>query len=274
MFKRILIPLNPTDEDMSALEAAIRLATRFRAELVGIYIEDTELMRLAGLPFAREIAHLSAVTRQLNPAGMARALRVRAEIVQSKLQQRAARAQVSWSFLVLQGDLLPEQLIVSPASDLLIIEAGSRYRRRMQGPGPSARRIFMHASCTVWLRRAHANSDTPVIALVDEPGMSERVLVVAGQFARRDGKHLIVMAPAADGTEYNRLANQSRDILGAEGVEADFQRLERDAPTEVIRAVRAAQGKLLVIARSSPLASGEPFQQLLDGLPCEVMLVG
>jgi hypothetical protein len=272
LFKRILLPLDAGGADAASLEYAIRAAARFRAELVGIFVEDSELMRLAGLPFARETAHLSAVTRPLNPADMARALRVRAEIVRARLQERATQAQVSWSFRIVQGELLAEQLGESAGSDLLILEVGAHRTRPGRGAGTATRRIFSHTSCTVWLRRAQAADERPVVALLDGAPSNMRVLAVASQFARRDGKHLLVMIPAADAAEFERRAKQAAAALAASGVEAEFQPLAREAAANLVQVVAAARGKLLVIGRDSPLASGAAYQRLLEDVPCEVVL--
>jgi hypothetical protein len=268
MFKRILLPLDAGAADAASLEAAIRLAARFRAEVVGIFVEDEDLMRLAALPFARETAPLSAVTRRLNPDAMARALRARAEVLRARLQERALEAQVAWSFRVVQGGLLAEQLGESVASDLLILEIGGRRTVRVTG------RIFSRGACTVWLRRAFVADGRPVVALFDDSPSNRRVLAVASQFAHRDGKHLLVMVSAGDQAEFERRAGQAGEALAADGVEAEFQLLAREAATDLIQVVAAARGKLLVIGRDSPLASGAAYQRLLENLPCEVVLAG
>lgn len=271
LFRRILLPLDVGETDAAGLEAAIRLAERFSAEVVGIFVEDADLARLAALPGARETAFLSATTRPLTSADMARALRVRADIMRGRLQQRAVQAQVSWSFRVLQGELLAEQFGEASASDLLILKAGSGVHR---GPAAATRHFFAHSSCTVWLRRARSADDRPVVALFDDTPSGLRVLAVACQFARRDGKHLMVMIPCADAEEFQRRAGRAGIALSAGGVEAEFQPLAREAAADLIQVVSAARGKLLVISRDSPLAAGAAYQRLLDDLPCEVVLAG
>mgnify|MGYP006208676469 CR=1 FL=1 len=60
----------------AASPAAIaRLAREMQAELLGLFIEDAELLRFAALPLAAEIGFPSAAHRKLDPASMERALR-------------------------------------------------------------------------------------------------------------------------------------------------------------------------------------------------------
>ena len=53
--RRIVVGLDAGPRDRAALEAAAQLAARMQAELVGLFVEDIDLLHLAGLPFAREV---------------------------------------------------------------------------------------------------------------------------------------------------------------------------------------------------------------------------
>lgn len=273
-FRRILLPFDSGATDSADLDAAIRLAARFHAEVVGIFIEDADLMRLAALPFARETAPLSASTRRLDPADMARALRARAGMLQARLRERAMQASVSWSFRIVQGELLAEQLGEAAASDLLILGIGPHPASSPRAAGRVRRHIFSQGACTVWLRRAPAAEERPVVALLDDTSSGWRVLAVARQFARRDGKHLLVMIAADDATEFARRAHEVGDLLAVDGMDAECLPLPRAAAADLIQVVSSARGKLLVIARDSPLASGAGYQRMLENLPCEIVLAG
>lgn len=66
---RIVIELAPGPLQGDSLAAATALAERVGAELVGIFIEDMDLLRFAALPFAREICFATAQRRRLEGAG-------------------------------------------------------------------------------------------------------------------------------------------------------------------------------------------------------------
>jgi hypothetical protein len=74
----VAVAFDTSARGQAALEAAVRLAAATRAQLQGLFVEDEDLLRLAGLPFAREIDCLSASLRQLHAATMERALRTAA----------------------------------------------------------------------------------------------------------------------------------------------------------------------------------------------------
>ncbi|MGD9028912.1 MAG: universal stress protein, partial [Anaerolineae bacterium] len=53
--RRILIALDASSHSIAALRAAARLASSLEAELHGLFVEDINLLRAAGLPMAREL---------------------------------------------------------------------------------------------------------------------------------------------------------------------------------------------------------------------------
>ena len=53
--ERVIVPLDAASETGTAIDTAAHLAARWRVPLHGLFIEDEELIDLAGLPFARQV---------------------------------------------------------------------------------------------------------------------------------------------------------------------------------------------------------------------------
>ena len=53
--KRILVALDASAANRTALQTAALLASELQAELQALFVEDINLLRLAELPFAREV---------------------------------------------------------------------------------------------------------------------------------------------------------------------------------------------------------------------------
>ena len=53
--QRILVALDASTDSLAALDAAAKLAQCLQAELVGLFVEDVNLLYMAGLPFTREL---------------------------------------------------------------------------------------------------------------------------------------------------------------------------------------------------------------------------
>ena len=64
--RRIVLGLG-LHESPSAMSLATQLAHSMRLELLGLFIEDIDLLHFAGLPFAREVGLPTATSRQLDP---------------------------------------------------------------------------------------------------------------------------------------------------------------------------------------------------------------
>lgn len=83
-----------------APEAIAELAQEMQAELLGLFIEDVELLRFAALPFAREVGFPSAARREMDLAGLERQLRAQAAGLRQALATALEPTAVSWSFRV------------------------------------------------------------------------------------------------------------------------------------------------------------------------------
>ena len=76
--RRILVALDASHHSLAALDAAAELAASLEAELQGLFVEDANLLRLAGLPVARVVRYPFATPARPDPVRMERELRVQA----------------------------------------------------------------------------------------------------------------------------------------------------------------------------------------------------
>ena len=98
--RRIVVRLDPAPRSRVVMDAAAALAGALEAELVGLFVENVDLLHFAGLPFAREIGFPSATRRVLDVAAMERALRARAKQAQELMALVGRRTAVPWSFQI------------------------------------------------------------------------------------------------------------------------------------------------------------------------------
>ena len=102
--RRILVALDASPHSLPLLQVAAELASRMEAELLGLFVEDIELLRLADSPYACEILYPSATQTPLSRATMELKLRTLSEIARKALAAAASRAQVQWSFRTVCGE--------------------------------------------------------------------------------------------------------------------------------------------------------------------------
>jgi hypothetical protein len=246
VISRILVMLAGTPRDAEIIDTAAGLAQRLRAELAGFFVEDPDLMRLAGLPFAREVSLLSAGVHGLDPAAMRRALRRQADAARRMFEQAATKTGLTWSFED-DGGLPPTSLVVSAERDLLVTTAAGR-RWRAEPPDRLVRRTLARVSCTVWYTTGAIDPAHPVLVMPDSPARMRRVLGVAAQLAGRDGRPLIVLVDARDESMISGL----QAWLATSGVVARIQPLTGAGAATPDAPFAVAPGQLLVIGRDHP----------------------
>lgn len=123
------------------LEATAQLAQRVDAELLGLFVEDADLLRFAELPFALEIGHASAQRRRPDPAALQREMRELAAAAERALADIAARMPVRWSFRVTRGYAATELLAAAAEA------AREDLRLLLLGDGDSPVTRWAEAAC-------------------------------------------------------------------------------------------------------------------------------
>lgn len=118
--RRVIVGLDPAAQSRALLEAAVDAAGRMQAELLGLFVENQDLLHFAGLPFAREVGFESGTRRALDVASMERTLRTLAREARQALESVVGGTQVQWSFRVVRGAPVAELLAAAEESDLVI----------------------------------------------------------------------------------------------------------------------------------------------------------
>jgi hypothetical protein len=109
---RVVLRLTPGagggQHTLAAVDAAVRLARAYRAEIESLYIEDVELLRLASFSFAAEMPALGhrgrSGWRPLCVAGLERDMRLQVAGLHRLIGQRAAEADVPVRLRILRDD--------------------------------------------------------------------------------------------------------------------------------------------------------------------------
>ena len=269
--KRILIALDASPHSLSALEAAAELATSLRAELLGLFVEDINLLRLAELPFAREVGHFSGTVRRVSTRHLERQLQTQAGRARQALDAIAGRAQVQWSFQVTRGQIASELQAAALDADLVILgKAGWSGQRCL---GSHARTFLAHTRGSTLILQEGVGLGLPVLVLYDGSRATQSALAAGTELMRAREGHLTVFVAADGQPEARRLQAESAEWLRQRGLRASYRWLARADVPRLCHAVRAEGGGMLVLHRDTPLLRGKALQTLLDEMECAVLLV-
>src|SRR5215470_14508659 len=239
---RILVALDASTHSMAALAAAVQLAAAMEAELEGLFVEDINLLRLAGLPFAREVRHTASL-EALDSPRMERALRAQAAQAREALAAAAGRAQVHWSFRVVRGQVAQEVLAAAAQVDLVTLGKQGRSRSPGARLGSTALRVASGAPGALLLVEYGVPAGQPVLFLFDGSEGAKHALQAAAHF------------------------------FEAMGVHPHFRRLPGADVHTLSRALLAEGDGLVVLSARSTLLPEETIQKLLDRIRNPVLLI-
>lgn len=265
--RRILVALDASSHSLAALGNAVDLATRVDAELLGLFVEDANLLQLAALPFAREVGGVAGAGRPLDAAAMERSLKAQAERSRLALAAAAAPARLRWTFRVVRGEVAAEVVAASFDADLVSIGKLGRQPAAGGKLGPVARSVAAASPRPVLVARAAISPRHGVGVLFGETPAAERALWVAARLAR-DGGGLSVLIPAPDGATGQRLEDQARRLLSARGIAAHYRWLDSANAGELAGLMRHDGDGLLVADADNLLVP-----PLLEEMDCPLLLV-
>lgn len=260
---RIVLALDLSPRSRVALETAALLAAALDVELVGVFVEDINLLHLCGLPFAREVGLLSPGLRPFSVQEVERELNREAAEVQQRLAATAERLGLRWSFRVARGQIAAELFALANEPDLVVL--GKRARRGAMSLGD----IFAAPRRTA---AQHAAASGAVVALYDGSAASRRALELARQIATANGMELKVLVEAESDSGYAQRESEVRTFLS--GAVARCRRVASAEPRSLAAAGRQEKAGVLVLGRDGRFRGGEGFYTLLNELDCPVVLVG
>lgn len=262
--RHLLVAFDLSAHSLAALEAAAALAARTGGDLLGLYVEDEDFLRLADLPAARFVDARSAAVRPHDVATMERELRHLAEGARRAIEETARRARVRWSFRVVRGPVPPCVLAEAAHADLVALGRTGHEGHAGRPLGSTARTLVAYAPASVLLLRRGERVAPPILVAYDGTDVADRALDLAGRLRGKDPLCVLLAAERPD--EATALRARAEEALPAPGSAVRFRGV---APRDLVAAVRGEHAGLLLL----PAAPGSALVGRLDEIPCPVLLV-
>ncbi|GMQ87680.1 MAG: hypothetical protein BMS9Abin08_0885 [Gammaproteobacteria bacterium] len=260
VFRRIVVTLDASEADRPALETAVRLAAILGAELEGVFVEDINLIRLAGLPFLREVRPWSLAEEALSSQRMQRELRALARHAEQMLEQAVSETGVNWSFRVWRGRTEAESLTTIEADVLSLSRVSSLFTCRSRLiPKPR-----------VQPARYTARS---ISVLFSDSEQAARALTAACHLANDLDARLTILLPNTGTGGTLNLQKKASAILESYALHARFVELADADAQSVAQAVSASGDTVLIAEAGHPILQLGALDQCLEELPCPLLLV-
>ncbi len=201
--RTIVLALDTTPE-RHTLETALNLAMLMQARLVGLFVEDMDLLRLASLPFAREIVSISAQLRPIASDALEQALKSQALLLQRQLAREAEARQVEWEFSVVRDRLIRAVRSAASDADLFIMQSP---HLRQRGSATARVGVVFDGTLAAIDTAAQLAQDGTVRVLLSKPLDNKRSEIT--QRITRYGAHpVFITLPDTDITTISAVARR------------------------------------------------------------------
>jgi nucleotide-binding universal stress UspA family protein len=267
--RRILVAIDASPDSLAALEIASNLAYLYSAELIGIYVEDINLIRMADLPFAREIGHFSAILRPINSTEIERQLRAHRRWIESIFASIAGDKNLQWSFRTFRGAITEELLSAARDTDLILLgRSGWSGRRRI---GSTARRLAIQSPIQAMILSRQLTPKTKFLLVYDGSDLSQKALE-AVRILGEDIKSPNVLLLADDLEQANQLRSEVDSSLpGLQNLKYIWL---RSLDLERVSQILTSEGcELIILPASSPHFDIDAVLGMLDESNCAVLIV-
>lgn len=262
--RRILVALDASRASEDALAAAATLAAKLGAELTGLFVEDVNLIRLAGLPFVRQIRLSAEGWQPLEPGALEGELRAMAARAREALERAAGPHRIAWSFRVARGGVSVEVLAAAGEADLLVL--GAAGHGLTGGLGETALTAAARAPTSVLVMGRGARVGHPLLVGHDgSPGSDSAVAL--GRLMEGVVGEMTVLVAAPTRERADEIAEGIKARLGREAL-----RVAWVGGAELGDLLESAvPGALLVVGAGSDILRGDP-ERLLSAVRCPVLL--
>jgi len=266
--RRVLVPMDVSSEARAGLLFAARLARALESRLEGLFIEDQDLMSLAGLPFTRELSLTSGQPQSLDLDRLERDFRAKAA-AERLLAQVAQAENVPSSFRTARGKTELEITSAVREGDLVAVgrALGALVGRGAQG---SAIRAASRRPAGSILFTGHRPAARPTAAEAVVAGTEscEAALNLAERLAKALqvplGVHVVGSAGGKD------LEDRIRSTLS----EPAILRYHSTGSAEgLLGAPCGRPGRLVVTAAAALQHEHETIERLAARIACPLILV-
>ncbi|HLS28914.1 MAG TPA: universal stress protein [Opitutales bacterium] len=269
--KRILIAVDASPHSLAALEEAAALAAQQGAELVGVFVEDSNLLRLAELPFARELMYPHILGRRLDAEQMRIRLREIAEEARHAISKVAYEAEVSWSFKVRRGSVFHELLAAAEESDLLVLGKASHFEKhRNVRLGQTAARLLVQARGPAMVLQHGDFCRGPALVVCDGSPECMEKLPAAIDAAMLFGEKPTLVLLAEDREKALEMKEEIETIL--DRTDLSFRRsspLEKDG---IVRLAHEEESGVVILVGLSRSIESTDLPEMLARINCPVLV--
>jgi hypothetical protein len=250
---RIVLALDAAARDPAALDTLAEIARELDADPTALIVQDVDLLRLARLPFARELGALTAAVRPLTAERVEATLRAQARRAERLLLDALKPHEQRLSLRFTQGKIVREAMAAAFDADFVLFSA-ARPPPRTDAPRRPVRR-------------------RSIVLILEDAPLPVRPLQVAAQLQRLLGATLSIVVAGTSEAVFSRVRSEVAERLPPGSGPALFRRVPVAERLVVARAAVAEHATLVVLSGDARLGREEDLTTMLHELGCALLWV-
>ncbi|MBT8441966.1 MAG: universal stress protein [Gammaproteobacteria bacterium] len=264
---RVVVWLDPNTPQEDALPALAGLGAA--AEVLGLFVEDSDLLDLSRLSVAREITYEGKPARKMEQSRTEQQFRAHGARMRNVFEAAARKLSARHSFRVTRGVLRTELQKVSADCDTLVLT----HSRREFGPRLTIRMqlgdLLACGPRTLVIVQERWQTGRRIAVLFDGSPTSEHALRAGAAIAQSENAPLTVWLPESGDAG---LEEKLPGILG--GSTGRFvRRVALQDIDALVRATDEENVRVLVLPTTEPAGTRQIVTELLDRANCSIIIV-
>ena len=244
-FRRLVLGLQPGAHDRT-MRLAVELADLLHLDLLGLFLEDTSLLDLAGIPFSREFRPLGGGWHTIDLDRLLHDFELAARSIERKFLDAAKHLPTASQFEVARGSLAKTFASVSRRDIVMIVEPRNPAERATQQFAWLLEAAFRSAAAVMLVPPQIARTTGPVVAIAASAGdPCIRAAVAIALAAREELVIIDTDGGIADDPDLRKLAADT----GLAIKHAAAAGLNLTDPAACALAFRQIQERLIVMSR-------------------------
>ena len=270
---RVLVLLDGSRTSYAALDAAAKIAGRTGAEVLGVFVEESNLLRSAGYSFAREVGAVSGISRPLNTADIEQRMRRLANQARRALADAVAGYGGRHTLTITRGSVVEEVLARVLPHDLLVLGRVGWSSAPGARLGSTARVLLRQSPGRVllWCERPAPPRGRIVVFLSGHDNAGDRAIMAAAEAVRYFPQPVTVLLDKDADMPPDRIGLIRRD-LGIAGSDLRMRALPAHDPVTIAQILRQERAAQLVVSRDCSLLRQPGADALLAALELPVTI--
>lgn len=270
---RVLVLLDGSRMSYAALDAAADIAAKTGADVLGVFVEELNLLRSAGFGFAREVGSESGVSRPFGPIELEQRMQRLAEQARCALAGAAARYGGRHALSITRGSVVDEVLALAGPNDLLVLGRVGWSSAPGARLGSTAKGLLRRSPgrMLLWCERQVSSQGRVVVFLNDHDDANRRAIMAATDVVRHFQQPVTLLLGAGADIPPDHLKLMKQD-LGVSDSDFRVRTLPSTDPVTVVQVLRQERAVQLVLSRDCTLLREPGAEHLLAALTLPVTI--